>query len=401
MAVAGLGCVSSIGNTANAFADAVLDGRCGIRTLDGFPDPLRSPRAARVAGFDATTVVPPLKLRRVDEVGRIALGASQQALGAAGYPRTDTGYPDVGLILGSATAGVHASAEYLKAYLEHGGAAAPALLFSNTVGNAPASVCALEFGLRGPNATLTQKEASGLAAIVFGAHLVRRRKVGAVLTGGADVLEWNYYRVHDWFEAMAEGAEAVARPFDQSRAGFIMGEGAFMFVLEDESRLRARGRSPLGYIRGAASAASSERMNQWPSDGAAIARVMREALKRAAVDAADIAVVYASANGTMALDRVESGAIRDVFGARDVLVTSLKGAVGESGAAGTASLAAALLCGRRGHVPPTVGLSRLAADCPVNAADSARPVPGPLALVNALASGGTLVSVVVEAADDI
>jgi 3-oxoacyl-(acyl-carrier-protein) synthase len=399
VAVAGLGCVSSIGSSASAFTDALLAGRCGVRTLTEFPnDTLRSPRAARVVDFDAAAIIPPLKLRRVDEVGRITIGAVAEALEASGYPRRSDGYSDIGLALGSVTAGVHASAEYLKAYLEQGGAAAPALIFSNTVGNAAASTCALEFGLRGPNTTLTGKEASGLAAVAFGAHLVRRRKTRAVVAGGADVLEWNYYRVHDWFETMAPGEDAVARPFDRDRDGFVMGEGAFLFVLEDAAALQARGRRPLGIIHGAASGASTERMNAWPTDKSALVRVMREALARAGVPADRIAVVYASANGTTALDRIESEAIGEVFGAGGVPVASVKGALGESGATGAASLAAALLCGARGQAPPTVGLKCLAEDCPVDAAPDARRLAGRVALINGFASGGTLVSLVVETA---
>jgi 3-oxoacyl-(acyl-carrier-protein) synthase len=398
VAVAGLGCVSSIGSTSGALADALAAGRCGIRSLTGFPATrLRSPRAARVVDYDAASIIPPLKLRRVDEVGRFAIGATSQALETAGFPRRAAGYDDVGLVLGSMTAGVHASAEYLKSYLELGGGSAPALLFSNTVGNAAASTCALEFGLRGPNATITGKEASGLAAVAFGAHLVRRGKAAAVVAGGADALEWNYYRVHDWFDTMSPGADAAARPFDAGRDGFVMGEGAFMFVLEDEERLQARGGRPLGFLHRAASGGSNEMMNAWPTDRAALVRIMREALERSGVTADRIAVVYAAANGTPALDRIESEAIAEVFGDGGVPVASVKGAVGESGAGSAASLAAALVCGARGEAAPTVGLRAIAADCPVDASASVREVRGRLALVNAFASGGTLVSLVVEA----
>ena len=137
----------------------------------------------------------------------------------AGFPRRAEGYDDLGVALGSFTAGVHASAEYLETYLRQGAGASPAILFSNTVGNAPASVCALELGLRGPNATLTHKEASGLAAIEFAARLIRRGRAPAVLAGGADVLELVFYRVHDWFEVMAPDHEPC-RPYDAGAARF-------------------------------------------------------------------------------------------------------------------------------------------------------------------------------------
>src|SRR5262245_19431301 len=332
VAITGLGCVSSLGGASSlpgaaGFADALLAGAHGFRTLTEFAQvPLRTPRAARIAGFDPSRVIAPLKLRRVDEVGRVTIGAAVEALDQAGLPRRPEGYDDVGVALGSFTAGVHASAEYLQTYLRQGAAAAPAILFSNTVGNAPASVCALEIGLRGPNATLTHKEASGLAAIEFAARLERRGRAPAVLAGAADVLELAFYRVHDWFEVLAPGDEPC-RPFDARRNGFLMGEGAFLFVLEDEARARARGAEVLGYVTGTASAGSPDAFNAWPSDPAALVRVMREALARAGATPADIDAVYATANGSVRLDATEAKALRMVFGDRPVPVTALKGAL--------------------------------------------------------------------------
>jgi 3-oxoacyl-(acyl-carrier-protein) synthase len=391
-----MGCVSSLGSSAEAFADAILEGRTGFRPLTELADlPLQSPRAARVTGYDPAVHIPPLKLRRVDEVGRLAIGAAAEALTAAGFPKRPEGYDDVGMVLGTFTAGVHASSEYLETYLRKGPAASPALLFSNTVGNAAASTCGLDFGLRGPNATLMEKEASGLSAVAFAAHLVRHRKSAAMLAGGADAIERHFYRVHDWFGVMAEG-DADPRPFDRARTRFLMGEGAFLFVLEEAEAAQARGAATLAEILATASTASSDRVNAWPSEPRALVRAMRDAIARAGLTPDAVDVVYASANGAETLDRVEAAAIADVFGGRAVPVTSIKGAIGEFGAAGAASLAAAVLCGRRGRVAPTAGLRERAADCPVTVHPAGAPLAGPIALVNSFASGGTHVSAVVR-----
>jgi 3-oxoacyl-(acyl-carrier-protein) synthase len=359
--------------------------------------PLRTPRAARVAGFDPTTVIAPLKLRRVDEVGRITIGAAIEAMAQAGLPRRPEGHDDLGVALGSFTAGVHASAEYLEIYFRQGAGASPAILFSNTVGNAPASVCALELGLRGPNATLTHKEASGLAAIEFAARLVRRGRAPAVLAGGADVLEQVFYRVHDWFAVMAPGDEPC-RPYDAARNGFLMGEGAFLFVLEEDGRARARGARILGYVAGTASAGSPDGFNEWPAAPDALIRVMRDAIGRAGVTPDAIDVVYASANGSRVLDATEAQALRAVFGERPLPVVAVKGAVGESGAAGCAGLAAALLFGARRLAPPTVGLTQRGPDTPAGVRSESQPIAGPWALVLSVGSGGTIIAVAVEAA---
>jgi 3-oxoacyl-(acyl-carrier-protein) synthase len=398
VAITGLGCVSSLGGSAPIFAEALLAGAHGFRALTEFAQvPLRTPRAARVTGFDPTTVIAPLKLRRVDEVGRITIGAAIEAMTQAGLSRRPEGYDDLGVTLGSYTAGVHASAEYLEIYLRQGAGASPAILFSNTVGNAPASVCALELGLRGPNATVTHKEASGLAAIEFAARLVRRGRSPAVLAGGADVLELVFYRVHDRFAVMAPGDEPC-RPYDADRNGFLMGEGAFLFVLEDEAHARSRGARILGYVTGTASAGSPGAFNAWPDAPDALVRVMRDAIGRTGLSPEAIDVVYAAANGSQVLDATEAQALRGVFGDRAVTVVALKGALGESGAAGCAGVAAALLCADRRVAPPTVGLARRGPDTPAGARAEAQPIAGPRALVLSIGSGGTVVAVVIEAA---
>ena len=123
---------------------------------------------------------------------------------------------------------------------------------------------------------------------------------------------------------------------------------------------------------------------------------MRLALADAGLTPGDVDVIYASANATTALDRAEASAIASLFGERPV-VTSIKGALGEFGAVGSASCAAALLCGRQGKVPPIAGLTAPVAEArtlrlPRKAVDA----PGPIALVNSFASGGALFSVVLR-----
>ena len=283
-------------------------------------------------------------------------------------------------MLGSFSAGVHATGEYLESYLKGGPAGAPALLFSSTVGNAPASQCGLEYGLRGPNTTLMHKEASGLSAIVFATHLIRRGKAPIVVAGGADDIYERFYRVHDWFGVMADsrhpetpgtpGVEGdaaerpIAMPFDAARRGFVMGEGGFMLVLEDEASASARGARVLAEVLGTSSSASSVAINAWPEDEVALVRAMRLAIEDAGITPDDVDVVYAAANGTVPLDRLEAAGIREVFGGRDVPVTSIKGAIGEFGAAGAGSAAAAILCGRQGAIAPATGFQTPAADCP-------------------------------------
>ena len=125
---------------------------------------------------------------------------------------------------------------------------------------------------------------------------------------------------------------------------------------------------------------------------------MRAALQDADIQPADVSVVFASANSTPTLDRVEALAVEQVFGPRGVPVVSIKGAVGEYGAAGAASLIAALLCLARGVVPPTLGCEPVDPAFRIDVSPTARPAAGRIALVNASADGGAHYSIVVRAA---
>lgn len=396
----GLGCVSSLGFTAQEFSDALIAGRSGITDITAFDTTdCRSHLAGKLRDFDPARYINPAKLRRIDEVGRVAIAACRLALEDAGLTPGSDGDDGIGVSLGTYTAGIHSALEYLDGFRKMGPAGAPAILFSNTVGNAPASLCALELGLRGPNATLSHKEASALAAIAYAADAVARGRARAMVAGGADDISEMFFKIHNQFPALSpdDGAEEAARPFDASRNGFVLGEGGFLLVFERWNEAIARGARPYGELLGVGATSSPGPINAWPDEPSQLARCMRDAITRAGLTSSAIDVVFAAANGTKRLDRVESQALNEVFGARGVPVVSIKGAIGECGAVAGGSLIAALVGLRAGRVPPTVGLRTLADDCEVDATDQSRELSGRTALIDAFASGGTNYAVVVRA----
>jgi 3-oxoacyl-[acyl-carrier-protein] synthase II len=356
-----------------------------------------------LTAFDAESFIDPARLRRVDQFGRLSLSACRLALDDARLTGVKASVRDqVGVVLGSYTAGVRSTVEYLENLTAHGPAGASAMSFSNTVGNAAASLCGIEYGLRGPNVTLSNKEASALAAIALAFRLVRQLRAAAVVTGGADEIEPMFYSVHDRFRVLSptDGGEEASRPFDIRRNGFVFGEGGYLLVLEPMTSADTRGAGWYGEVLGVGATASVCRLNDWPADSLQLARCMRMALDSAGVPAGNVDVVFASANSTPQLDRLEASALSDVFGRGGVRVVSIKGAVGEFGAAGAASTAAALLCLREGVIPPTVGCDELDAELGVDVSSAARALPaganGRIAMINGFASGGTNYSLVLR-----
>jgi 3-oxoacyl-[acyl-carrier-protein] synthase II len=398
--ITGIGCISSFGIGTRAYADAILAGATGIRPIDTFDtSSCRSHKAALISDFDPAAFLPPMKLRRVDEAGRLAIACARLTLDDAGLAIAAEGHDEVGVALGTYTAGLDSTVAYLKGLVKDGAAGVPALLFSNTVSNAPASLCAIEFGLRGPNVTLNQREASSLAAIAFACAAIENGQASAMLTGGVDRVEETFFKVHDRFHALSPrraGGEEAARPFDRRRNGCSLGEGGWTLLVERIGAAALRGARAYGEVLGSGAASASVAVNAWPAHPSDIARAMTAALEESGVAAADVSLVIAAANGSSDLDRVEGAAIRAVFGTRDVPVVSLKGAIGESGAGGAAAIAAGLLALKAGEVPPTAGWSERDPAIDVDVSRERRRVDGTLFLVNSIASGGAMYSSVVR-----
>jgi len=396
--VTGMGCVSSLGIGAETFVDRLLAGESGIRPVTTFStDGCRSHTAARLRDFDPGRYYDPMKLRRVDEGGRLGLVSCRLAIDDAGLPtQTD----QVGVVVGTATSGTHSTVQHLHKLATGGPTAVPAMGFANTIANAAASLCSIEFGLRGPNVTIGQKQASALAAIAFAAVGLRQRRASAFVCGGIDDFEERLFTVHDHLHVLSptDGGEEASRPFDLRRNGFVLGTGGHMIVLETADSAARRGVTPYGELLGVGCGASACGLGAWPTEPAGIVNTMKAALADAGAQPADVDVVFASANSTPMLDRVEALAIAEVFGPRGVPVVSVKGSLGEFGASGGAALMAALIGLARGVMPPTVGCERPDPACPVDVSPASRSARGRLALINATADGGAQYCLVARAA---
>jgi 3-oxoacyl-[acyl-carrier-protein] synthase II len=398
--VSGIGVVSVFGTAHAAFRDALLEGRSGIVALRGFDTTgLRSTLAGEIAGFDPSPWVPPMKMRRMDRTAVYTVAATKLALEDAGVSISPDGEDESGVMLGTWTAGGGSTQQFLDALFRSGPSGAPALLFDSTVANSAAAIAGLELRLRGPNMTISHKEASGLAAVAGAVDLIREGRAAALITGGADAIFETFYKAHDRFAVMSSEQVFSGRlaPFDAARGGFVLGEGAFGLWVERNGgpdRPHAHGE-----ILGVAASSAAVPINAWPNRPEALARTMRLALEDAGIGPDAVDVVYASANATRQLDAAEAAALASLFGGSRTVVTSVKGALGESGASGSAACVAAFLCGRVGRVPPIAGLTDPdPAAASLRLAREAVDSPGPIALVNSFASGGALFSVVLRVA---
>jgi 3-oxoacyl-[acyl-carrier-protein] synthase II len=355
VAVTGIGVVSPIGIGRTAFWEALRDGRSGIAPLEGWARSSGLPRiAAPVGEFAAKDLIASPQLRRMDRLSRMAVASSRLALDDAGIAPADLPSERVGVVFGTALGNLEESVAHLDRVFTRGPAAASPMVFPNLVMNAPAGYVAMEFGFTGVNFTIAQAEVSGEQAVVLGCEVLQSGRADVVLAGGGDQLSTVLLEGYHRARALAgqRGGREWSSPYDSARSGIVLGEGAAILVLEPLAQARARQAAVYAIVDGAARFAVEAPRYDWPhrADGA------RDSLRALLGDGAQL--VCGGANSSRRLDGCELTLFADALRthAADASVTSIKGAVGEFGAAGALTVAATCLGLREQAVPPLCNL---------------------------------------------
>lgn len=405
IAITGIGIVAPEVLGALAFADRVEAGQSFISEITRFDTgDLRSHRAGLIRDFSAKGFIPPMKMRRMNYLSRMGLVAAKLALTdvAEEQPLSENGN-DIGVAIGTMFGPVQTSVDYLLEYVEKGAALAPPQLFAESVANAPGSHIAIEHGFRGFNLTFTQREGSVLAAAMFAGAQILKGSVQSVIVGGVEEINEITFSVLDRIRALATASEdetEEARPFDVDRTGIVVGEGSAMFVFESEERASKLERRVYAFVTGFGIARDvSASLSNWGTDTAAGARAMHAAMDDAGVAASEIDAIWASANGSIAGDRVEAAAIREVFGERVPPVVATKSLFGEYAAAGGLHLASAVMGLYRQRLPATPGFRAAETGLELPVVLSARDHSMRRVLVNSLSAGGGIISAILESVE--
>ena len=387
--------MTPLGNDARASWDAAVAGRSGIdwiRSFDADGFPVRV--AAEVKDFDPTTVASPKEARRLDRNVLLALAASIEAVEDAGLRDFDP--TRVGIVLGSAIGGVLGIMEQADVMRERGAdRVSPHFLPSVLVDSASGQV-AISLGIRGPNYAVVSACATGSHAVGEAAELIKRGDVDAVLAGGTEACM--HPLILAGFCAMRglaveeEHPPHASRPFDATRAGFVMGEGACVLLLEDLEHAQARGATVYAEVLGYGASNDAHHMAQPDPDSVGVAEMMRAALRRAGVEPERVGYVNAHGTSTPLGDAAETRALKDVFGdhAYRLAVSSTKSVTGHCfGAAGAVE---AMMCVRALHdgvLPPTINYEHPDPECDLDyVPNEARQQQVEVALSNAMGLGG-------------
>ncbi len=410
--VTGAGVLSALADSPQALHAALCAGRSGLQAielfstegLDGFGG-FGGRRAGEIRPFEPRDYLGERNLRPIDRTSRLLLSAAQRALAAAGWTPELRAEREVGLVLGTTFCSLRTIAEFDRRNLQLGPSYASPLDFANSVINAAAGQAAIWHALRGINSTLSAGEASGLAAIAYGAGQIRGGRAAALLAGGAEELCFESFLGHLRADRLSAGEAVDPLPFDRRRSGFALAEGAALLVLEEAGAAAARGATVLAGVLGYGSAFNPETggaADTAEAGGArALARAIAIALADAELAAADLDCVSASANGSVAGDRAEAAGIAAALGghAANLPVTAVKSMLGEAlGASGGFQAVALLETLRTGSLPGILGLERVEDGFPLTGAAAAtREVAARRALLTALSTDGHACAVILGA----
>ncbi len=356
VAVTGIGVVSPIGVGRAAFWGALCEGCSGIAPVE---DPARAsglPRiAAAVRDFAAKELITSPQFRRMDRLSRMAVAASRLALDDARIAVDGVSSERVGVLFGTSLGDLADSAAHLERIFTRGPAAASPMVFPNLVMNAPAGYIAMEFGFTGVNFTVAQAEVTGEHAVALGCDVVRSGRADVVLAGGGDELSPILLHAYRRARALAgqRGGREWSSPYDAGRSGVVLGEGAAMLVLEPIVAARGRGATIYATIADTHSFSVAAPRYDWPAHADTALAPLRELLAGDTVD-----LVCGSANSSRRLDRCELALFASLLDghAAHVSLTSIKGAVGEFGAAGALTVATGCLALHQQAVPPLCNL---------------------------------------------
>jgi 3-oxoacyl-[acyl-carrier-protein] synthase II len=393
--VTGLGAITPVGNDVESTWRAAVDGESGIdfiRSFDASGFPVRI--AAEVNGFDPGSVASPKEARRLDRNVLLALGAAKEAMADAGLNGFDPAR--VGVVFGSAIGGFLGIMEQGDVLRERGPDRVSPHFLPNVLVDSASGQIAISLGLRGPNYAVVSACATGSHAVGEAAELIRRGDADAILAGGTEAcmhpLILAGFCAMRGLAAEDEHPPRASRPFDATRAGFVIGEGAAVLILEELEAARDRGATIYAEVVGYGASNDAYHMAAPDPASIGVSEMMRAALKRGGLEPEDVDYINAHGTSTPLGDLAETKAIKDVFGdhAYELAVSSTKSVMGHTfGAAGAIEAMMCVLAIRDGVLPPTINYETPDPECDLDyVPNEARKADVKVALSNAMGLGG-------------
>jgi len=398
--ITGLGMLSPVGNDVDEAWEAMLDGVSGGGPITHFDaDEEYSTRiACEVTDFDPHLYLDRKEVRRYDRFAQFGIAVAQQAMDSAGLSGVPQGTPSerFGVIFGSGIGGMDTFEEQCRTLIERGAGRVSPFFIPMYIPDIAAGLISIRFGAQGPNFATVSACASSANAIADAYHSVRRGETDIMIAGGSEAsvtpLAVAGFSSMKAMSTRNDEGETASRPFDATRDGFVIGEGAGALILESLESAERRGAEPVAEIVGAGLSGDAYHITSPAPEGEGAQFAMRQALDDAGASPGDVDYINAHGTSTPANDATETAAVKAVLGddAYDVVMGSTKSMTGHllGAAGGLEAVVCALAC-RDGKIPPTINFREADPECDLDYAHGGmveREVD--LALSNSFGFGG-------------
>jgi 3-oxoacyl-[acyl-carrier-protein] synthase II len=395
--VTGIGALSALGVGADSLHDRWAAGECGI--VDG---------AGACSEFKPEDHLSVKEVRRLDRFSQFAVVSADEALHQAGWvPELPYDPFRIGCIIASGFGGIETLEAQHAGMLRGGASTVSPFCIPQWMPNAGAAAVSMKHGLRGHMYNIVSACSSGAHSLGAAMRMIQCGDADAVVAGGAEASLTDLVFA-SFGSTGAMSSTRISRPFDARRDGFVMGEGAGMFVLEEESAARRRGATILGELAGYGSTSDAHHLTAPEPTGAPAARAIELALEDAGVGLGEVSYINAHGTSTQRNDSGETAILKRVFGterAKQIPVSSTKSAIGHLiGAAGAVEAVATLQTLMKRVIPPTLGYEVQDPSCDLDyVPGEARPLRlanggPPVAISNSFAFGGHNVALVLRGA---
>ena len=377
----------------------LIEGRSGIRRISRFD---ASAYPAQIAGevpdFNPETFIEKKEVKKSDTFIHYAIAAAQMAYDDSGIEKANEDPDRVGVIIGSGIGGLPLIEEMHKKLLERGPSRISPFFIPGLIVNLASGHISIRFNAQGPSSAPATACATGAHAIGDAMRIIRHDEADIMFAGGSEAvisaLAVGGFSAMRALSTRNDEPERASRPWDAQRDGFVMGEGAGILILEEREHALARGATIYCELTGYGMTSDAFHITSPAEDGSGMARVMRRALKDAALNPEDIAYINAHGTSTPIGDKTETTAIRSVFGdyAYKLAVSSTKSMTGHLlGAAGGLESAIAAMVVKTGMIPPTINYENPDPECDLDyVPNKAREIPGiKHVLSNSFGFGGT------------
>jgi 3-oxoacyl-[acyl-carrier-protein] synthase II len=394
--ITGLGVIAPNGVGKRSFWDALKEGRSGIRRISRF-DPAAFPtQFAGEVDFDPAEFISPKQLKRMDRTSHLAVSAAKMAVEDAGLKLQDENSNRIGVMIGTAMAGHGMILEQHNAFRDKGPMRIDTFTAIASFPDAPSSQISIELGIHGPSFSIATACSSASDAIGYAFNAIRNKELDIIIMGGSDAPIFppilSAFCILRALSTRNDAPSKASRPFDKTRDGFVLGEGAGILILEDLEHALRRNAHIYGEILGFGMTCDAYHMTKPEPSGKQAIRALKQALKDARVRPEDIQYVNAHGTSTPLNDANETVILKEVFGshAYKLAVSSIKSMIGHLiGAAGSVELIGALVALEEGIIPPTINYEVPDPECDLDyVPNEARKLDVNLILKNSFGFGG-------------